>query len=154
MSTTMAESTTNAAEQTVVVRVASELYGIDITAVQEIIRVPAITRVPNTPGTTLGVTNLRGRIVPVMDLRVLLGAEVAEATIASRVVIINLPEGDIGLWVDGVSEVLEVHAEDVDPSSTIDWLADATILRGVVKLEGRLVGLLDIERLLADGAAW
>lgn len=153
MSTTMTEKTASA-EQTVVVRVAGELYGIEITAVQEIIRVPPITRVPNTSMSILGVTNLRGRIVPVMDLRVLLGAEVAEATLASRVVIINQPDGAIGLWVDGVSEVLDVYDADIDPSSTIDWLADATTLRGVAKLEGRLVGLLDMERLLADGAAW
>ncbi len=153
MSTTMTEKTASA-EQTVVARVAGELYGIEITAVQEIIRVPPITRVPNTSMSILGVTNLRGRIVPVMDLRVLLGAEVAEATLASRVVIINQPDGAIGLWVDGVSEVLDVYDADIDPSSTIDWLADATTLRGVAKLEGRLVGLLDMERLLADGAAW
>lgn len=153
MSTTTTEKTISA-EQTVVVRVAGELYGIEITAVQEIIRVPAITRVPNTSMSILGVTNLRGRIVPVMDLRVLLGAEVAETTLASRVVIINQPDGDIGLWVDGVSEVLDVQDADIDPSSTIDWLADATTLRGVAKLDGRLVGLLDMERLLADGAAW
>lgn len=135
-------------EQAVVLMLAQEHYGIDIRAIQEIIRVPTITRVPNAAPYVLGVTNLRGRVVPVIDMRVRLEMPCTPATIASRVIIVNLDEGDVGFWVDGVSEVLQISPEIVDPPQALAWLKEPELLRGVVKLEDKLVGLLDAERLL------
>lgn len=140
-------------ELAVVLRLANEEYGIDITSIQEIIRVPAITRVPHAAPYVLGVTNLRGRVIPIIDLRIRLGAAREAATLQSRVIIVNLEEGDVGFWVDGVSEVLPVDPGEVDPPGALVWLKEPDLLRGVVKLEGRLVGLINAERLLVDQAA-
>ncbi len=145
---TTARATRPSAEQSVVVRIANELYGVDITSVQEIIRVPHITRVPNGPEHALGVINLRGRIVPVMNTGALLGAERANDGVAARVVIVNTTQGAVGLRVDAVSEVLEIDPETVEAHSALTYMTDTDLLRGVVKLEGRLIGLLNLERLM------
>ncbi|MCC7367211.1 MAG: chemotaxis protein CheW [Chloroflexi bacterium] len=135
-------------EQVVVLELAGEAYGVEIGRVEEIIRMQAITRIPNGPAFIEGVTNLRGRVIPVLDLRKRFGLPATEATRRSRIVVGELGEHTVGLVVDGVSEVLLVGSDAVEPPSTLVTSADSAFLRGVAKLEERLILLLDLSRIL------
>ena len=135
-------------EQIVVLDLGGEAYGVEIGRVEEIIRMQAITRIPNGPAFIEGVTNLRGRVIPVLDLRKRFGLTASESTRRSRIVVGELGEHTVGLVVDGVSEVLLVSSESVEPPSTLVTSADSAFLRGVAKLDERLILLLDLSRIL------
>jgi purine-binding chemotaxis protein CheW len=135
-------------EQVVVLELAGEAYGVEIGKVEEIIRMQAITRIPNGPAFIEGVTNLRGRVIPVLDLRKRFGLPATEQTRRSRIVVGELGQHTVGLVVDGVSEVLLVSADAVEPPSTLVTTADSAFLRGVAKLGERLILLLDLSRIL------
>ena len=135
-------------EQVVVLELAGEAYGIEIGRVQEIIRLQPITRVPNGPSCIEGVTNLRGRVIPVLDLRQRFGLQVSAPTRRSRIVVAEMGEHTLGLVVDGVSEVLAVPAGAVEPPSILVTTADSTYLRGVAKLGDRLILLLNLAGVL------
>jgi purine-binding chemotaxis protein CheW len=136
-------------EQVVVLELAGEAYGVEIERVQEIIRMQPITRVPNGPAGVEGVTNLRGRVIPVLDLRQRFALAQTPATRQSRIVVAELGEHAVGLVVDGVSEVLRVPADAVEPPSSLVTGSDSLYLRGVAKIDERLVLLLDLARLLS-----
>jgi purine-binding chemotaxis protein CheW len=136
-------------EQIVVLDLGGEAYGVEIGRVEEIIRMQAITRIPNGPAFIEGVTNLRGRVIPVLDLRKRFGLPASEATRRSRIDVGELGEHTVGLVVDGVSEVLLVGSDAVEPPSTLVTSADSAFLRGVAKLEERLILLLDLSRILS-----
>jgi purine-binding chemotaxis protein CheW len=136
-------------QQVVLCELAGELYGVDIARVEEIIRLPEITRVPRAPHSVEGVINLRGTVIPVVDLRQVLGLRLTEATKSSRVVVVEVGEHTIGMIVDAVTEVLRVPADAVEPPSAVVTDLDTTYLRGIAKLDGRLVMLLDLERALS-----
>lgn len=145
----MESSAAQASEQQVVVlELAGESYGVEISKVQEIIRMQPITRVPNGPACIEGVINLRGRVIPVLDLRKRFGLEAGETTRRSRIVVAELGEHTVGMVVDAVSEVLLVPADAVEPPSSLVTTTDSAFLRGVAKLDDRLVLLLDLSRLL------
>jgi purine-binding chemotaxis protein CheW len=135
-------------EQVVVLELAGEAYGVEIGRVEEIIRMQAITRIPNGPAFIEGVTNLRGRVIPVLDLRKRFGLPATEQTRRSRIVVGELGQHTVGLVVDGVSEVLLVSADAVEPPSTLVTTSDSAFLRGVAKLGERLILLLDLARIL------
>lgn len=137
-------------EQVVVLELAGEAYGVEIGKVQEIIRMQPITRIPNGPAFMEGVTNLRGRVIPVLDLRKRFNLAVTEATRRSRIVVAELGEHTVGLVVDGVSEVLQVPGEAVEPPSVLVTTADSAFLRGVAKLNDRLILLLDLSGILSQ----
>ena len=107
-----------------------------------------ITRVPNAPAGVEGVINLRGRVIPVLDLRTRFCLEASAPTRCSRIVVAELGEHTVGLVVDGVSEVLRVAGDAVEPPSALMATADGAYLRGVAKLGERLVLLLDLARIL------
>ena len=140
-------------EQIVVLDLGGEAYGVEIGRVEEIIRMQAITRVPNGPAFIEGVTNLRGRVIPVLDLRKRFGLPASDATRRSRIVVGELGEHTVGLVVDGVSEVLQLSSEAVEPPSTLVTSADSGFLRGVAKLDERLILLLDLSRILSRSEA-
>jgi purine-binding chemotaxis protein CheW len=137
-------------EQVVVLELAGEAYGVEIGRVQEIIRMQPITRVPNGPAFIEGVTNLRGRVIPVLDLRKRFALDQEEPTRRSRIVVGELGEHTVGLVVDGVSEVLRVSAEAVEPPSSLVTTSDSAYLRGVAKLGERLILLLDLSKVLSQ----
>jgi purine-binding chemotaxis protein CheW len=134
--------------QLVVLRLGAQHYALDITDVREVIFVPEITAIPRQPHHTLGVLNLRGRVVPVVDLRRALGLAPIERTSTSRVVVAQ--EGRlVGLLADEVSQVATVGraaVETLDP--TVVDQADE-YARGIVRVEGQIVVWLDLARLLA-----
>jgi purine-binding chemotaxis protein CheW len=125
-----------------------EEYGIPVTQVREVIRVGDITRVPQAPAHVRGVTNLRGRILPVVELRSRLGLVPAAPTSRSRIVVVEVAERVLGLLVDAVLQVVKVPAETVAPPPEEILSADSGYLGGVARWDGRLIILLELEQTL------
>ena len=133
-------------QQLVVFDLASESYGVDINVVQSIIQMQEITRIPRTPEFVDGVINLRGKIIPVVDSRKRFGLEEGERNSDNRIVVASIGGQDIGMVVDAVSEVLRISMDAVEPPSTLITSADSDYIRGIAKVEDRLVILLDLEK--------
>jgi purine-binding chemotaxis protein CheW len=149
MSVIEQDSTPSEEEQLVAVRLGNETYGVDISKIHGIITMQPITRIPRTPDFVNGVINLRGRVVPVVDLRKRFGLEVTGATRETRIVIVETGDQTIGMVVDGVSEVLTIPADAIDPPSPVATGAGTEYIRGIGKIEDRLIILLDIGKVLA-----
>jgi purine-binding chemotaxis protein CheW len=129
----------------------AEEYGVDVLAVREIIGMLDITPVPRAPECVRGVINLRGQVIPVIDLRLCLGMP-ALAYHAETCIVVAEVEGEpIGLIVDRVSEVADIRAADVVPTPNLGVQADTTCVRGLGKVHGRVKILLDVERILVAG---
>lgn len=131
----------------------NEAYGIGVLKVREIIRMQKITPVPQMPGFVKGVINLRGRVIPVVDLRVKFGlkAEFAERT-CIVVVQVKLPTEQtvqMGLIVDSVEEVVTLTNEEIEPTPDFGTKIDTTYLLGMAKVKGQVKTLLDIDRVVA-----
>ena len=139
--------------QLVVFELGDERYGLDIATVYEIIRHQPITAVPQAPAFVEGVINLRGRIIPVVDLRDRFGMTAGDLTKASRIVVCEAAGTRVGLVVDGVSEVLMVPADAIEPTPDVAAGHEAGYLRGIAKLGERLIILLDLDGLFGDAAA-
>lgn len=137
-------------EQLVVFQLAGETYGVDISCVHEIIRMQAITEVPRTPEFVEGVINLRGRIVPVIDLHKRFGLPQQEETQNSRIMVVEVAGVTVGMIVDSVSEVLRLPASSIEPPPAVLAGVDVAYLRGVGKWQDRLIILLDLNRVLKD----
>ncbi len=140
---------TSVETQLVVFDLASEFYGVDIGEVREIIRMQSITSVPGAPAIVEGVINLRGRVVPVVDLRKRLNLQVNEQTNETRIVVVDIDGRDVGAIVDAVTEVLRIPLSSIDPPSSMISDVDSDYLRGIARLEGRLIILLDLNKALA-----
>ncbi len=136
--------------QLVVFDLAGESYGVDINTVREIIRMQQVTHVPDAPEYVEGVMNLRGSVIPVIDLRKRFGLTVGDETAESRVVVVDIGGQGIGVVVDAVREVLRIRDEAIEPASAVITTADSFYLQGIAKLEDRLLILLDIERALDE----
>jgi purine-binding chemotaxis protein CheW len=135
-------------EHVVIFRLAEEYYALDIQTVQEIVRMQTITAIPGSDYWVEGITNLRGRVVPVVDLRRRCNVEAREHTAETRIVVVSSATGMVGLIVDAVSEVLRIPGEQVELPSTIVSVPENTYLRGIAKLDDRLVSLMDLEGVL------
>jgi purine-binding chemotaxis protein CheW len=131
----------------------SEAYGIAVLKVREIIRMQKITPVPQMPGFVKGVINLRGRVIPVVDLRVKFGlkAEFAERTciVVVQVKLLSDQIVQMGLIVDSVEEVVTLTAEEIEPTPDFGTKVDTTYLLGMAKVKGQVKTLLDIDRVVA-----
>ncbi len=137
-------------KQLVVFDLAEETYGVNIGSVREIIRVQEITKVPRTPDFVEGVINLRGNVIPVIDLRKRFGFQQAEATKDTRIVVVDISGDDIGVVVDAVTEVLRLSSDAVEPPTGVITSTDSDYLLGIAKLESRLIILLDLQSALAN----
>ncbi len=124
-------------------------YGVDVRQVQEIRRVTEITSVPRAPRFIRGVINLRGRILPVLDLRTRLGLGEVATSRAARIVVVRVKDRLLGLLVDGASQVLKIPVSQVEPAPEEVVQKGGDYIRGVAKLDDRLIILVDLERLLA-----
>ena len=138
-------------QQLVIFELANESYGIDIAMVESIIKMQAITHLPQTPAYVMGVTNLRGSVLPVIDLRTRFSLEVQEATRQTRIIIITMGNIKVGVIVDGVSEVLRVSDELIEPLPPMVNSANSAFLKGIVRLEERLIILLELGKVLDLG---
>jgi purine-binding chemotaxis protein CheW len=133
--------------QLVTFEVAGEEFAVDILAVQEINRMMPLTRVPASPPAVEGVINLRGKIIPVLDLRRRFGMPVGERTDQMRIVVVEVHGRVIGFIVDSVHEVLRISSSIVEPAPAMVCSVDSEFIAGVGKLEDRLLILLDLDRL-------
>ena len=137
-------------QQLVVLDLADEGYGVDISAVREIIRLQEITQVPRTPEFVEGVINLRGKVIPVVDLRKRFGLTVEAESQDNRIVVVDIGDQDIGGNVDAVREVLRIPTDSVEPPASVITTADSDYPLGIAKLESRLIILLDLRKVLSD----
>lgn len=131
---------------------AGEEFAVDILAVQEINRMMDLTRVPQSPPEVEGVINLRGKIIPVVDLRKRFGLPAADRTEQSRIVVVEINKRVLGFLVDRVNEVLRIDRGIVEPAPRMVCSIESEFIAGVGKLEDRLLILLDLEKLFRGDA--
>jgi len=125
-----------------------EEYAVDILSVQEINRITEITKVPNAPDYVEGVINLRGKVIPVVNLRKKFGLDIRETDDSSRVIIMDIQGVTYGLVVDSVSEVLRIPTNIVEPPPPMASGMSSMFIKGIAKLENRLIILIDIDKFL------
>ncbi len=135
--------------QIVIFELASELFGLQIATVESIIKLQPITQVPHTPGFVEGVTNLRGNVLPVIDLRKRFGFEPKTVDKDSRIIVVNADKIKVGIIVDAVTEVLTISEQAVEPAPAITMTIDSNFITGIVKITKNLVILLNLEKVLA-----
>jgi purine-binding chemotaxis protein CheW len=135
--------------QLVSFKIGEEEFGVDILKVQEINRMLDVTRVPNAPEYVDGVINLRGKVIPIIDLRRRFGMDRKEHDKNTRIVVVELSGKIVGFVVDAVSEVLRIPGSVTEPPPSIVAGIDADYITAVGKLEDRLLILLDLERVLS-----
>jgi len=141
----MADST-----QVVSFKLGSEEYGVDIAQVQEINRMVSITHVPRAPHFMEGVINLRGQLIPIVDLRTRFGMPRAEHTKNTRIVVTEIGAKRVGMVVDSVSEVLRLPHDAIEPAPEMVAGVETEYIRGVGKIEDRLIILLDLSRVVSN----
>jgi purine-binding chemotaxis protein CheW len=136
--------------QSVVFTLDNQYYGLSISAVESIIKLQAITELPHARHSIIGVTNLRGKVMPVIDLRQRFGLGSKEATKNSRIIVVNFDQIEAGLLVDGVSEVLTVDKCDIEDAPAMISMGNisACFIKGIAKVDDRLVILLDLKEVL------
>ncbi|NPV87449.1 MAG: chemotaxis protein CheW [Anaerolineae bacterium] len=137
--------------QLVIFELGEENFGVDISAVESIIKLQELTKVPHAPGFVEGITNLRGTVLPVIDLRKRFGMEKAEATKETRIVVINMDKIKVGMVVDSVSEVLTVPDTAIESTPAMVSTVDTAFIVGIAKVDDRLIILLDLEKVLSTG---
>jgi purine-binding chemotaxis protein CheW len=137
--------------QLVSFRIGGEEFGVDILKVQEINRMMEVTRVPNAPEYVDGVINLRGKVIPIIDLRRRFGMERKEHDKNTRIVVVELTGKVVGFVVDGVEEVLRIPRSVTEPPPSIVGGVRDEYITAVGKLEDRLLILLDLDKVLTAG---
>jgi purine-binding chemotaxis protein CheW len=135
-------------EQLVIFELGNENYGLDISTVEGIIKIQEITKMPRAPEFVEGVTNLRGMVVPVLDLRKRFGLPIFDNTRETRIVIVNIGKTKVGMIVDGVSEVLRVQEDAIEPTPPMISSVSTAFIRGIAKVNNKLVTLLDLSKVL------
>jgi purine-binding chemotaxis protein CheW len=135
-------------QQLVVFTLADENYAVDIATVEGIIKLQPITTVPHAPYFVEGITNLRGKILAVIDLRKRFGMPAVKASKDSRIVVVEMNGVTVGMIVDAVTEVLRVSSECIEPPSPIVTKVESAFIQGIAKFDERLIILLNLGRLL------
>lgn len=136
--------------QLVTFSIGEEEFGVDILKVQEIIRTMEITKVPRAPEFVEGVINLRGKVIPIIDLRRRFGLDFKTHDKDTRIIVIEINNIVVGFVVDAVSEVLRIPANTVEPPPPVVAGVDSDYISGVGKLQDRLLILLDLDKLLSS----
>jgi Chemotaxis signal transduction protein len=135
--------------QLVSFNIGQEEFGVDILKVQEINRMLTVTHVPNSPYYVDGVINLRGKVIPIIDLRTRLGLERKEHDKDTRIIVVELEGKTVGFVVDAVSEVLRIPRNITEPPPVLASGVDSSYITAVGKLEDRLLILLDLDKVLS-----
>jgi len=125
-----------------------EEYGLEILKVREIIGLMDITRVPRMPDFVRGVINLRGKVIPVVDLRLKFGMEKLEDTVETCIIVVDLVDMIMGVAVDKVSEVLDINANDIEETPSFGVEINTEFIMGIGKAKGKVIILLDIQKVL------
>lgn len=132
--------------------VGKEEYGMEIVRVKEVIRTPEITRLPKAPSFVKGIINLRGDVIPVVDLRDEFGLEATEFSASTRVIIVDVDGKLVGMIVDAASEVIRIPTDQIEPPPPIAGGLPNELIDGVGKIGDRLIVLLNIDTLLSASA--
>ena len=146
----LAQETADPLLQWVTFRLDQETYGINVMQVQEVLRVSEIAPVPGAPGYVLGIVNLRGNVVTVIDTRKRFGLPPKEVDDATRIVIIEVEGQVIGVLVDSVAEVLDLRASAIEIAPNVGNDESAKYIQGVASINGELLILIDLNRLLSE----
>jgi purine-binding chemotaxis protein CheW len=136
--------------QWVTFQLEQETYGINVMQVQEVLRYSEIAPVPGAPSYVLGIINLRGNVVTVIDTRLRFGLQSTEITDNSRIVIIESEQQVIGILVDSVAEVVYLKSSDIDSAPNVGTDESARFIQGVSNREGELLILVDLDKMLTD----
>ena len=137
--------------QLAIFQLAGEEFGVDIMQVQEIIRMPTITRIPQSPGYVEGIINLRGKIIVVINLDTRFSMNSKDLDDNSRIIVVEIGETVVGMIVDSVSEVIRLPMKNVEPApEMVSTKIHADYLKGVGKIDERLLILLDLEKVLSE----
>ncbi len=136
--------------QLVVFKLGNEEYGVPITQVKEINRLTNTTKVPKSPGFVEGIINLRGQIIPIIDLKKRFDLELTDYTGEARIIVIQVSTQTFGVKVDAVSEVLRINTDTIENAPEIVSGVDVQYITGVAKVDERLLILLDLDKLLSD----
>lgn len=129
--------------------VGKEEYGLEILRVKEVIRIREITGLPRAPSFVKGIINLRGDVIPIIDLRDRFGLEHREYTSTTRVIVVDVDQKLVGMVVDAASQVVRVPADQIEPPPPIVGGLSAEYIKAVCKLDERLIILLNIDRILS-----
>lgn len=135
--------------QLVIFELAGEQFGIDIAIVESIIKMQEITKIPKSNDFVEGVTNLRGAVLPVINLEKRFGITAHEGTKETRIVVVNLDSLKIGMIVDSVSEVLNIDDSIIEPAPSIVTTINSGFITGIARIDSRLVILLDLNKVLS-----
>ena len=144
------KSTDDPVLQWVTFRLDGETYGINVMQVQEVLRYTEIAPVPGSPDYVLGIINLRGNVVTVIDTRSRFGLSPADVTDNSRIVIIEAEKQVLGIMVDSVAEVVYLKGSEIDTAPNVGTDESARFIQGVSNREGELLILVDLNKLLSD----
>ena len=161
MNTQVAEARNSAVDagshQVLTFTLGDETYGVDILRVQEIRGYSTVTRIPQAPAHVLGVLNLRGSIVPIVDMRMRFNLDRAEYTPLTVIIVLSVESAagrrDIGVVVDGVSDVIDVANADIKPAPELGAQVSTEFIEGLAAVSGRMVMLLDIDTLIGGDVA-
>lgn len=136
--------------QWVTFRLQEETYGINVMQVQEVLRYTEIAPVPGSPDYVMGIINLRGNVVTVIDTRARFGLPSAEISDNTRIVIIEAEKQVIGIFVDSVAEVVYLKQSEIDNAPNVGTEESARFIQGVANRDGQLLILVDLNKLLSD----
>jgi len=137
-------------QQYITFKIGDREFGVDIMAVREIRGWTPATKIPNSPKAVLGVVNLRGAIIPILDLRACFGEDLTQATQAHVVIIVVIGSRVAGILVDAVSDILSVRHADIQPIPEVDRKDRENMVSEVIVIDGRLVGVLSLDRLISQ----
>ncbi|MBQ1872643.1 MAG: chemotaxis protein CheW [Succinivibrionaceae bacterium] len=144
------EKTSEEVFQWVTFKLENEVYGVNVMQVQEVLRYTEIAPVPGAPDYVLGIINLRGNVVTVIDTRLKFGLMPAEVTDSSRIIIIEAEKQVVGILVDSVAEVVYLKASEIDPAPSVGTEESARFIQGVSNRKEDLLILVDLNKLLSD----
>lgn len=137
-------------KQYVIFNLGSEQYGVDIMKVKEISEFKESTKVPSSPYFIDGIINLRGEIIPIVNLKKRFNIDNNDVNSDTRILVINLNNKNVGFVVDEASQVLRINDDDIDPAPEIIAGIDRQYITGVGKVEEKIIILLDLEKILTD----
>jgi purine-binding chemotaxis protein CheW len=144
------ENVGNKHRQCVTFRLDEEVYGINVMLVQEVLRVTDIAPVPGAPGYVVGIINLRGNVVTVIDTRMRFGLPTREMDDSTRIVIIEAEKQTVGIVVDSVAEVVDIYSNEIDSAPNVGNDETARYIEGVVSRGDVLLILVDLNKMLSD----
>lgn len=140
---------TATSSQIVCFKIGHEEYGLDILKVQEILRIPKITKLPKSADYIMGVIDLRGKVIPIIDLGRRFKIDVSSTSDEQRAIVVNIKEKKVGLAIDSVSHVIKIDEKDIEPPPPIIKGISGRYIIGIAKVESGFVIILDIEQIFS-----